>query len=125
MRHAIVINGVVATVVMADANTALQNGWVPTEEAGPGWRYDGEKFIPVEEPIDGFALDARGRRNKLLQDSDVEVMADRWSCMTQERQAAWSGYRQALRDISLQPGFPRKIVWPQNPHLFQSDGEVR
>jgi len=29
--------------------------------------------------------------------------------------AAWSSYRQALRDISKQPGFPWAITWPVEP----------
>lgn len=29
--------------------------------------------------------------------------------------AAWAAYRQALRDISSQPGFPWEVVWPESP----------
>ena len=115
MRHAIVTNGIVIAVVMADADMASEHGWIPTEEAGPGWEHDGEKFIRREVFFDGFAADARGKRNQLLQDTDVEVIPDRWARMTPERQQAWSDYRQALRDISLQSGFPQEIVWPQKP----------
>lgn len=29
--------------------------------------------------------------------------------------AAWAAYRQALRDIPAQPGFPADVVWPAQP----------
>lgn len=29
--------------------------------------------------------------------------------------AAWTAYRQALRDVPEQPGFPTAITWPQEP----------
>lgn len=30
-------------------------------------------------------------------------------------QAAWAVYRQALRDVPQQEGFPENIVWPESP----------
>lgn len=27
----------------------------------------------------------------------------------------WATYRQALRDIPLQPGFPHNVIWPEEP----------
>ncbi|WP_412841983.1 phage tail assembly chaperone, partial [Cereibacter johrii] len=29
--------------------------------------------------------------------------------------AAWTAYRQALRDVPEQPGFPAEIAWPEPP----------
>jgi hypothetical protein len=53
MKYAIIENGVVANVVLADAELASQNGWVECQTAGPGWKYDGLTFIepdPIPEP---------------------------------------------------------------------------
>jgi hypothetical protein len=53
MKYAIIKNGVVANVVVADAELASQNGWVECLTAGPGWKYDGLTFIepdPIPEP---------------------------------------------------------------------------
>ena len=44
MKYAIIENGVVANVVLADAEFAAEQGWVPCEQAGPGWKYDGATF---------------------------------------------------------------------------------
>lgn len=52
MRYAIVENGVVSNVVVADA--PMGRNWVKTDEAGPGWLYDGSTFTPIAEnnPLD-------------------------------------------------------------------------
>jgi hypothetical protein len=53
MRYAIVKNGFVTNVVVADAELASQNGWVDCPVAGPGWTYaDGVFTAPVVvEPV--------------------------------------------------------------------------
>jgi len=50
----------------------------------------------------------RSLRNSLLAQSDVYALADR---LTPE----WASYRQALRDITEQTGFPYSVVWPTKP----------
>jgi len=48
-------------------------------------------------------------RDKLLATTDVWALSDR--TMTAEQMA----YRQALRDITDQAGFPTDITWPTKP----------
>ena len=50
----------------------------------------------------------RDQRNILLSKSDVYALADR---ITDE----WKTYRQALRDLPSQAGFPDDITWPNSP----------
>jgi hypothetical protein len=50
----------------------------------------------------------RDQRNALLQQSDVYALADR---ITDD----WTTYRQALRDIPAQDGFPASVTWPTKP----------
>jgi len=50
----------------------------------------------------------RNQRNILLSESDVHALADR---ITDE----WKTYRQALRDLPSQAGFPNDITWPDSP----------
>jgi len=58
------------------------------------------------------AADIRARRNILLSASDwTHMITDR----VIENQAAWATYRQALRDISEQDGFPNSVNWPVEP----------
>jgi hypothetical protein len=56
------------------------------------------------------SANARKRRNKLLSASDWTQVAD-----APVDKAAWATYRQALRDISAQAGFPATVVWPTQP----------
>ena len=48
-------------------------------------------------------------RDNLLEETDVWALSDR--TMTAEQVA----YRQALRDITVQAGFPEDPVWPTKP----------
>jgi len=51
MRYAIIENGTVVNVVVANAQIAKQNGWVECPVAGPGWTYaDGVFTAPVVVP---------------------------------------------------------------------------
>ena len=49
-RYAIIENGVVTNVVIADAEYAAQQGWVACPTAGPGWGYDGQNFTEPAPP---------------------------------------------------------------------------
>lgn len=55
---------------------------------------------------------AKAKRDSLLSESDKLVLADRWENRTAEEKEKISQYRQALRDIPQQPGFPENIEWP-------------
>ena len=57
-----------------------------------------------------LATEARSKRNTLLAESDWTQVAD-----APVDQAAWATYRQALRDITAQDGFPEAIDWPAVP----------
>ena len=57
------------------------------------------------------ATSVRTNRTKLLADSDWTQIADSTADKT-----AWATYRQALRDITAQAGFPWTIVWPNDPN---------
>lgn len=52
----------------------------------------------------------REQRNQKLKDSDWTQVAD-----APVDKAAWATYRQALRDISAQTGFPWEVTWPTQP----------
>jgi hypothetical protein len=56
------------------------------------------------------AVEARAERNRLLSASDWTQVAD-----APVNQAAWAIYRQALRDIPEQSGFPHFVEWPITP----------
>lgn len=55
-----------------------------------------------------MSLMVRAKRNKLLAQSDVYALSDRIT-------VDWTTYRQALRDITGQAGFPYSVTWPTKP----------
>jgi len=52
----------------------------------------------------------RAERDALLAASDWTQVAD-----APVDQAAWATYRQALRDVPSQIGFPENVEWPSEP----------
>ena len=47
-RYAIIKNGIVVNVALADAEIASANDWIACPDAGPGWTYaDGVFTAPV------------------------------------------------------------------------------
>ena len=57
----------------------------------------------------------RKARDKLLSESDIMVMPDRWESYSPQQKSAWAKYRQDLRDIPQVTADPRAPVWPQKP----------
>ena len=61
--------------------------------------------------LDAKAADsARSQRDKLLAECDWTQVLD-----APVDQTAWATYRQALRDVPAQSGFPNSIDWPIKP----------
>jgi hypothetical protein len=101
-----------------------QHGWIPftcdPEDKGAAFDtralFDAMKdeaapYVPPSPPTDEeLAGQARAERNRLLTASDWTQVAD-----APVDQAAWAAYRQALRDIPDQPGFPHDVAWPTKP----------
>jgi len=57
----------------------------------------------------------RSQRDSLLKESDAYVLPDRWASYSPEKQAQWSTYRQALRDLPENTTDPFNPVWPTKP----------
>jgi hypothetical protein len=64
----------------------------------------------VGDPTRLEAVKVCEKRDDLLQGSDWTQVAD-----APVDQAAWAAYRQALRDVPQQDGFPSEVVWPESP----------
>jgi hypothetical protein len=52
-------------------------------------------------------------RNRLLSESDWSQLPD--APLGELERAAWAEYRQALRDLPNQAGFPSDVAWPLSP----------
>jgi hypothetical protein len=83
----------------------------------------GERVECSQEEQEKYALDViqyetvelpkmvRQQRNSLLASSDWTQTGD----VPQAIKDAWATYRQALRDVPQQSGFPTNVTWPQKP----------
>jgi hypothetical protein len=65
---------------------------------------------PSEEEL---SEEIRYHRNRLLLSSDWTQTSD----VPEKLKSAWKEYRQSLRDITKQPGFPCDVAWPKEPDL--------
>ena len=85
------------------------------EELDGKWTW---KYIKVTRTGDdktsldnATAAGIRSTRNQHLAESDWTQTRD----LTLSNDSAWKTYRQALRDIPAQSGFPHTITWPSKP----------
>ena len=65
-------------------------------------------FVLSEEGL--LLRDTKAKRNFLLSASDWTQVAD-----APVDKQAWAEYRQALRDVPQQSGFPESVTWPTPP----------
>ena len=65
----------------------------------------------IAERTAAKANDVRADRNKRLAETDWTQSRD----VTLDNDADWIAYRQALRDITSQEGFPHDVTWPEKP----------
>ncbi|WP_409968737.1 tail fiber assembly protein [Bengtsoniella intestinalis] len=85
------------TVTAIAPNVTAWNTWKATQ--------------PTQEET--LAADARNTRDKRLTACDWTQVGD---CPLDEAtKTAWQTYRQALRDVPNQSGFPNDINWPEMP----------
>jgi hypothetical protein len=62
---------------------------------------------------------ALSHRAELLQLSDWTQLPDATESFDDEEKRRWKEYRQNLRDITKQAGWPAQIAWPKQPFSFQ------
>ena len=92
------------------AYTKLTNGVrVALTEIEIAARQAEEALVASQEP-ERLASQIRQERNTLLSDCDWTQVSD-----APVNQTAWQTYRQALRDVTSQEGFPYDVTWPTKP----------
>lgn len=69
-----------------------------------------QAWVVIRKPEDIAAKNVRNKRNDILATSDWTQLPD----SPVDRQA-WAVYRQKLRDMTDQAGFPYAVVWPIKP----------
>lgn len=89
----------------------------------PAYIENDEVFTVVVEPLteeelqqrtESKAQEVRDTRTKLLAECDWTQLSD-----APVDKQAWADYRQALRDITNQAGFPMEVVFPKDPNYVE------
>lgn len=74
------------------------------------WVVEDASAQEIAERISSQSASVRSERNRLLDASDWTQLAD-----STADKAVWAAYRQQLRDIPSQAGFPFSVTWPVKP----------
>lgn len=83
-----------------------------------------DALITIYESVEknNLATAVRDKRDKLLEACDY-LMALDYPLSTAAREQ-WREYRQALRDIPQQEGFPNAVEWPTKPQETGGSGTI-
>jgi hypothetical protein len=74
------------------------------------WNVSDADAETIAERTANQASNVRAERDSKLANSDWTQVLD-----APVDRAAWVNYRQALRDVPAQAGFPWNVIWPQEP----------
>lgn len=86
----------------------------PARHAECTWHWDKASRRWTPRPTNlALAREVRAQRDSLLKACDwiVSRSAERGEAVPE----AWRSYREALREVPKQKGFPRRVEWPEAP----------
>lgn len=118
----------------ADKDALIRSGWYPIESVKPATFADATEVwesesFDIESDKVIWTLIKRDKTAEELQ-AEADQKAELWRLERNGRlaesdwtqvadapvdKAAWATYRQALRDITEQDGFPSEVNWPVEP----------
>lgn len=99
--------------------TELAN-WCNANHAMIVDRGDYYEVVPVQEPTnEELARNIRAIRDAKLSETDYLVVPD--YPISEENLTEVKLYRQALRDVPEQAGFPKDVIWPEVPKFLCKD----
>jgi len=75
------------------------------------FNFETKQWVTVESKA---IADVSSKRNKLLYQTDWTQIPN--NPLTIQQQTSWATYRQQLRDVSSQQGYPYNVVWPTPPN---------
>jgi len=111
MRAHVIELGVVTNTIEVDSLDFMPN-LVDGENGGViGDIYENGEFKTPPIDLEALSKEIRAQRDQNLLSSDWTQAFD----VPQATKDKWATYRQALRDIPQQEGFPQTVVWPTQP----------
>lgn len=115
-RYAIIEDSIVTNLVEATAKFAKSQGWIACPEAGIGWTWDGEQFLPPPAPQIGFipaTVSMRQARLALLAADLLEPVETAIAAMEgaagRAAQIEWEYATEVKRDSPLVAGLAQAL----------------
>ena len=108
-------------------NDPLERAKVGMIEVPDPVRPDDTLFTSVENPdgswtatprtADDLAVRLAQQAAAVRADRNARLAATDWTQIADSTadKPAWAAYRQALRDVPAQAGFPQSVTWPEQP----------
>jgi hypothetical protein len=87
--------------------TLIDDQWVMT------WLVTPATPEQITERTEAKAAEVRQQRNELLADCDWTQLPD--APLDADAKLAWQLYRETLRMVPEQAGFPHNVTWPEEP----------
>jgi len=128
-RYALINNQIVENITISDEENYSHPDFEETVLLGEnslieiGFKYTNSTFTETEktpEELENIRnqkiFEVNMQRSSLLENSDIMMLRDNWEKLSQSQQDNWISYRQALRDITEQEGFPHNVTWPTKPN---------
>jgi hypothetical protein len=123
---------ILKVVDTTDIDSQIQSGEAWIDGAFDDSNYYIQNSLPVEIPpkpsnyyifdfnTKQWVLDENIATNDVLQKRKKLLYSSDWTQipnnpLTTEQQTAWEVYRQELRDVTSQPGYPFNVIWPTAP----------
>ena len=119
-------DGSVYSAISAEKNTLDENTYSVSEKtykkflsrpSGTFGVYDPKndeiEILEYKQDADAIAAEIKVKRDRLLSETDWTQLGDVGFPL--KILEDWQDYRQALRDITKQDGFPFEITWPTPP----------
>ena len=113
MRAHVIIDGKVSNTIIVDSLDFMPRLIDASQGGSIGDIWDGSTFSKPPITAEQIATEIaalRALRNAKLSQSDWTQLPN-----SPVDKAVWEVYRQALRDIPTQSGFPDNVIWPTQP----------
>lgn len=111
MRAHIIENGIVTNTIEVESLDFMPNLVDGENGGGIGDIYENGEFKTPPVDLEALSKEIRAERDQNLLSTDWTQASD----VPQATKDKYATYRQALRDIPQQAGFPQTVVWPTQP----------
>ena len=114
------LKAVVRNGVTQDANGNWVEAWVERDMFADFVNDEGVTVTKAEQEAEYTARKAEEKATAIRTERDAKLAESDWMVIKATETGValateWATYRQALRDVTAQTGFPNEVTWPTKP----------